>query len=567
MGTLIVYIIKCTFCLTFFYLFNRLLLSGETFHKINRWVWLILIPLSLMLPLCQFTIWELFEGKQVVVPEGTGFDFSNFQIESVAEDPNDPNDPNDLNVYDAVKILLCIYFAGVTFFACRMFYAYTRLFGMILSEKRVVNGEASSSMTNLLALLEDHKRAVGIERKVQLIVQKKGMIPFSWMNYIFIGEDDLKENGTEILRHELSHIKNGHSYDVLFADLFILFQWFNPAAWLLKRALQQVHEFQADESVILSGVNAKKYQLLLIKKAVGQRLFSMANSFNHSKLKNRINMMLKERSNKWAYAKYLYTVPLALAVVSAYAAPDVSSKLHVIESSTVKSSQIQQVDDTLTTTMGEILVVRRTGNKEQDVAKKQKDTTVIVRSREKESSVILKMTGTEKDSILYIVDGVIVNNCSKMDPKSIKNISVLQSTTAMQLYGEAAKNGAVIISTFGNAGTAVTNRSSTDTIAAGGVAQNNSSLISDRKVLGPFYIKTDSLGTNGLMVRGAEENLPLYILDDKEINGLENVNQADIQSITVLKNKTATEIYGDKGKNGVIVIVTKGINVEKTLDK
>ena len=131
-------------------------------------------------------------------------------------------------------------------------------------------------------------------------------------------------NGREILIHELAHIQNRHSWDLLVADICIFFQWFNPASWLLKQELQNIHEYEADETVIEKGVDAKQYQLLLIKKAVGTRLYSMANSFNHSKLKKRITMMLKEKSNPWAKLKYLYILPVAAIAVTAFARPEIS---------------------------------------------------------------------------------------------------------------------------------------------------------------------------------------------------------------------------------------------------
>ena len=110
------------------------------------------------------------------------------------------------------------------------------------------------------------------------------------MGYIVISRKDLEENGREILIHELAHIHNRHSWDLLVADVCIFFQWFNPASWLLKQELQNIHEFEADETVIKEGVDAKQYQLLLIKKAVGTRLYSMANSFNHSKLEKNVSL-------------------------------------------------------------------------------------------------------------------------------------------------------------------------------------------------------------------------------------------------------------------------------------
>lgn len=90
------------------------------------------------------------------------------------------------------------------------------------------------------------------------------------MKFVVISEKDLKENGEEILTHEYAHIRKRHSIDLLIADICIFFQWFNPASWLLKQELQNIHEFEADESVIAQGIDAKKYQLLLIKKLLAQ---------------------------------------------------------------------------------------------------------------------------------------------------------------------------------------------------------------------------------------------------------------------------------------------------------
>jgi hypothetical protein len=102
-------------------------------------------------------------------------------------------------------------------------------------------------------------------------------------------------------------------------ELVLLFQWFNPAIWLLKREMKDIHEYQADISVLKSGIDATKYQLLLVKKAVGASSYTLANSFNHSKIKKRITMMLKIKSNKWARLKLLLLLPLGTLFIYAFA--------------------------------------------------------------------------------------------------------------------------------------------------------------------------------------------------------------------------------------------------------
>lgn len=109
-----------------------------------------------------------------------------------------------------------------------------------------------------------------------------------------LSRQDLEEYGEEIIAHEYAHIMHKHFRDLLLAEICLLFQWFNPAMWLFRKELKTVHEFEADESVLKAGIDAKKYQLLLIQKTVGTRLYSMVNSFDHSSLKKRITMMLKK---------------------------------------------------------------------------------------------------------------------------------------------------------------------------------------------------------------------------------------------------------------------------------
>ena len=151
---------------------------------------------------------------------------------------------------------------------------------------------------------------------IHLILTDKPVVPFSWMRTIVISRKDFEESGIEIMTHEMAHIRARHSVDMLICSFCVILQWFNPAVWLLKQELENIHEYEADESVINHGIDAKHYQLLLIKKAVGsQRFTSMANSFNHSKLKKRITMMLKRKSNPWARLKYLYVLPLTAVAV------------------------------------------------------------------------------------------------------------------------------------------------------------------------------------------------------------------------------------------------------------
>ena len=303
MGLFFVYILKSSVCLAIFYLFYRLLLARETFHRFNRFSLLGILLLSCLLPLVEVSVKQETEVHQTMLT------LEQLLMMADAVNATEAGARTETATVTWIQVALLVYLAGIVFFAFRNVYSLVRLLMLLKSGKKEDIGSYLP----------------GRKERVTLIVHNCDIAPFSWMGYIVISRKDLEENGREILIHELAHIHNRHSWDLLVADVCIFFQWFNPASWLLKQELQNIHEFEADETVIKEGVDAKQYQLLLIKKAVGTRLYSMANSFNHSSLKKRITMMLKEKSNPWARAKYLYILPLAALAVTAFARPEVSA--------------------------------------------------------------------------------------------------------------------------------------------------------------------------------------------------------------------------------------------------
>ena len=136
---------------------------------------------------------------------------------------------------------------------------------------------------------------------------------FSWGRNIVMGRRDY-ESSPAILTHERMHVKNHHSLDIAFFSLITILHWFNPLVWITLSELKLLHEYEADEGVINNGIDATQYQLLLVKKAVGEHRFSLANGFRHSKLKNRIAMMIKPQSSGWMRLAYGAVLPV-LAVL------------------------------------------------------------------------------------------------------------------------------------------------------------------------------------------------------------------------------------------------------------
>ena len=300
MGTFLVYILKSSLCLALFYLFYRLLLSKETFHRFNRIALLGVMLISCLLPLIRVTVDQATVVNTSVMLVEEDMLMYPWEMQAVVQEEA---------AFPWREWLVAVYFLGILFFLLRNFLSLGYVFYLIR-----------------------HSRCRRMENGICLVVHQEGFAPFSWMKYIVISQTDLDENGTDILTHEEAHIRNGHSWDLLLVELCVWLQWFNPAAWLLKQELQNVHEYEADEAVLRQGIDAKRYQMLLIKKAVGARLYSIANSFNHSSLKKRITMMIRKKSNPWARAKYLYVLPLAAVTVAAFARPEISEPLDEISS-------------------------------------------------------------------------------------------------------------------------------------------------------------------------------------------------------------------------------------------
>ena len=322
MGIFFVYILKTSVCLAVFYLFYRLLLSKETFHRFNRLALLGVLLLSCLVPFIEVTTQEASEMSQP---------FLSLEEMFLMVEPA-PMTTEASAPFPWRALLLLVYLLGILFFLGRHLWSLGRMLRLLRSS---------------------HKES--LEDGITLFVHDaKEVAPFSWMKSIAISKYDLEENGDAVLTHERAHVRNQHSWDLLLAEGCIFFQWFNPAAWLLKQELQTVHEYEADEWVIENGIDAKTYQLLLIKKAVGARLYSIANSFNHSSLKKRITMMIKKKSNPWARLKYLYVLPLAAVAVAAFARPEVSNELVEISNakvndltSIVKTEEVKSVENSL----------------------------------------------------------------------------------------------------------------------------------------------------------------------------------------------------------------------------
>ena len=544
MGIFFVYILKSSVCLAVFYLFYRLLLSRETFHRFNRVALLSILLLSCLLPLVEVTVEKQTEVHQTMMT---------LEQWLMLADMMNTTNVAELQIEEVtvtwIQVALLVYLAGILLFAFRNGYSLLKLGNLLRSGRK-----------------EDLSKYTDGGEKVTLIVHDHDIAPFSWMKYIVISQKDLDENGREILIHELAHIQNRHSWDLLVADICIFFQWFNPASWLLKQELQNIHEYEADETVIEKGVDAKQYQLLLIKKAVGTRLYSMANSFNHSKLKKRITMMLKEKSNPWAKLKYLYVLPVAAIAVTAFARPEISETAEEIAA--VKVNDLTAIVETK---------AAKTIEEAVQVSTVLKDTAKPVEVKYIPVEVSDKLKGTPLYEVVEQMPEFPGGGMAAALEYIQKNMQYPESAKKNGTQGRVMVQ--FVIDKEGNVTEPKVIRSVDKELDAEAIRLVKSmpkwkpgmqkgevvavkytmpvlfKLEGGKVVNSPIVVRSKS---SDLFAQG--ENTPLFIVDGKEVTSsiMSALDANKIESMTVLKGKDATDIYSEKGKNGVILITLKG---------
>ncbi|MDL2243932.1 hypothetical protein LJC54_00280 [Parabacteroides sp. OttesenSCG-928-J18] len=519
-----VYILKSSICLAGFYIFYKWLLSGSTFHRFNRMALMGLLFISLLLPFV-----TLSTAEPMVVQQSL-FDMEQLlNMMAVAEVGEIPAVVTTTTaVPQWISIALWIYLLGVVFFIVKMF------------------------CSNLYILLKIGRGKVQkLENGIRLVIVPDTCAPFSWMHYIVISRIDWEENGREIVLHETAHIRNSHFMDLLIVQLFALLHWFNPVVWLFMQELQSIHEYEADASVLQANIDPKKYQLLLIKKTVGrQRFFAVANSFNHSSLKKRIGMMLKTKSNPMACLKYLYVLPLSVLAVVAFARPEVSSELEKISAVTI----------------AETLPFAQEGEKE--VATVEITDNVVTRN-----TATLSLTVTQEGDTLQ--NKVLTFNVKGSEaPLEVVGDALMVDTLKGTVVGltEAKKAGTTWSYTSDTIVRKVYNNKQVDTTTPDSIVvigygkrtdQKADSLgmanMSDVKVVGVRKrTQVMDLTKGGPLTINPDIDQPLVLVDGMIRKNLDGIDVSSVESLRVINAKEATVIYGHAGRNGAVLIDTKG---------
>ena len=548
MTDFLIYDLKVALLIAVFYMFYRLLLARETFHHVNRIVLLTTAVASYVLPLCVITFHETVVMQQTPTVTIDGLQASAYE-------------PASTPLWQIVLPILFI--IGVA----------------------AAIGHTLCSLIRIIRLISHSEQHPQADGTTICVTGNADLAPFSWMHYIVMNRSDYETNDAAILAHERGHIRLHHSCDVLLVDLLTALQWFNPAMWMLRSDLRAIHEYEADAAVLSQGINARQYQYLLITKAGGIGGYSLANGITHSALKNRITMMTNKTSKSSHLLKLLALLPIvgvSLALnaetVTDYVYNNDEPQKQVPVKKGRQNAAIKNNGKTI------LQVVEAPDQKTEAEAPKTESQTEL----KVEGTATLKVEGTATASEQNQAPKDVFDVVEVMPqfPGGVQELfSFLSKTVKYPAEAEKAGTQGRVIATFvvrkdGSISDAHIVKSVDPLLDAEALrvinampnwepgTQNGKPV--NVKYTVPISFRLDGKKSSDVVkyegtviydnvrtIRGAET--PLVVVDDKTIDfeKMKDIDPKTIDKMTVLKDKAATDLYGDKAKHGVIVITTK----------
>ena len=550
MTNFLIYDAKVAVLIIVFYMFYRLMLSRETFHRVNRVVLLLTAVASFVLPLCVITMHKTV--RMEAVPRVSVGDL---QMEVAA----------DAGPEWWQMLLPLIFIIGVV----------------------ATLGHTLTSILKVWLLIRRSEQHPQPDGTIVCVTGNAEVSPFSWMHYIVMNRSDYEEHNAAILAHERGHIRLRHSWDLHLVDLLTALQWFNPAMWMLRQDLRAIHEYEADGEVLSQGINARQYQYLLISKASGIGGYSIANGISHSTLKNRITMMLHKKSERRSLLKLLALIPivgLALALnartVTDYVYDEPQKQQPVKKgkkAGTIKvnGQEIKVVEqDNIVTMEGEV-----DQDQTPDIQKPKSvemPNGMVVDAKEDAFDVVEQMPefpGGPKALMDYLMENVkypktafdadiqgrviaqfvVDKEGTVKDAHVVKSVDPALDAEALRVINNMPKwrpgrqNGKVVNVKY--------------TIPVNFNLQGDDKKESSEVGLNvtPDGARSNNPSGNIQIRYAGTTRDPLFIVDGVK-SSAERVKAMDAKTIDrmeVLNDKSAVEKYGDEAKGGVIIITTK----------
>lgn len=544
METFALYLVRSSAWITGFAIIYFLFLKNERFFVLNRFYLLFGIFASFILPIIRVH----YPAEMHVV--------SNFVPEYI-------NETGVMKVsqksFDFRLIPAIIYLSGLFFFSLRVFSQTRILFKTVRKAGFNKTGNAK------LVRVSDSPNS------------------FSFFNYIFINQSVTGVERTEILNHELVHISQKHWLDLILAEILCLAMWANPIVWIYSRFIRLNHEYLADEVALKQTTDQAVYKAVLLNQIAGVPVFELSNSFNYSPGKKRFEMMKKVVRSPYRKLRVLYFLPVSVFLFYAFAVPEytypqIDGVFTIYQPSALESKDVKGIVvlEDGTPLNGVYIIVSGTsaGVTTDDLgrftlANVQKNATIALSLAGYKTQMLKPQFSSEMRIVLQkdpdykkrehvvtavapsgaiklrsdsdgsgfngllVIDGLIsTKEISEILPSEIESITVLKGKSATDLYGNKAKNGVMEISTINRRVPELPARTDTSDAPSSSVIRIRSS---------------DGSSFNGLLVVDG-------VITEKDIS---DISPGEIESMNVLKDKSATDKYGEKGKNGVIEITTK----------
>jgi len=430
--------------------------------------------------------------------------------------------------------------------------------------------------------------------KPGIIYTSDAKSPFSFFGYVFMNpKSQLQDIEKElIMAHETVHVEQRHWIDILLAQLVCVLQWFNPFAWLCLNAVKQNHEFLADRSVIDKGYSPAIYQAALINSAFNVPVFTFANSFTSINKFKRITIMKKNISKPVKKLAVLLLLPALAGFLAAFAKPEYHYTVlpsqpeteAIAPQDTIKKAADSQSSAKTTTFKQAKTVQTKTDLRFQPP--QIKESSGEIKSEVKpdtyttcDSSQNVKVSGQVFDTDGKPIPGVAIvevggnaGTVTDMDGKFTLSVSADKDLKISYINKETV---IIRLKSYTKGKLISTNmtvemkdskenpkQDEVRVVAAGPMKEkgfvrniNDSTLI---------YLRGDTVYTaskeqqDGKIRYRRSTSSPLIIIDGKESSAtISDLNPHNIESISILKDESATSIYGEKGKNGVIIITTK----------
>jgi TonB-dependent SusC/RagA subfamily outer membrane receptor len=544
------YLLKVAICSGILYGYYWLLLRNKVFHKYNRFYLLAAVVLSLLLPVLKINFWQpaLTGVIQVLQAVSNGDEYMDKIIIAGSS--------NSFNItqlypfaYLIVSLVLFLIFLHTLYSIFNLLRKYPT---QIIDKISFVNTDAKST-------------------------------PFSFFNYIFWNNsiDIETSTGHQIFKHELAHVQEKHSHDKIFINSLLIFFWCNPFFWLIRKELNMIHEFIADKKAVEDSDTAS-FAAMILQATYPQHRFQLTNNFFYSPIKRRLLMLTKNKNPKVNYLGRVMVLPLLVLIFAAFT-------FKVKQAATVK----------VESNAGE----KNNGNKLQQF----KDTVPIAMiMNTKNADTNYFKTDAFKNKALVIVDSKEIGNLGynyvEKNNANFNTAVIYNPEKAMKIHGAKGKYGvikltqkdAVVISAdsafFDEKNNAV-KLSGNKTVVNGDLS--NTLIYIDGKICTPAQLNAippnkisnvtilkgdklddiiDAKGKTAMInvslkaddlpevVVISKKRTPLYVVDGKVKEDNFNINiiaPDNIESMNVLKGNSATLLYGEKGKNGVVEIITK----------